>query len=383
MEIPQISLLAQVLVLSLLLNLFFILSIPRPQTHISSTQTQTLHRKLRSATLRRHKAPRGNRNPPPQATVRVHLDPLPPLPPLPFIDQDGRISRTPLNPPKDLSPTQRTQTLLNIRTSRRRIFIDIGANDGGSTSFFLDPDNKLILSTDISDISSQGGRKDSFIRGLGAKGDWEVVVVEPNFYYTPLLLELREKALKSNLARVFTVHNGTAVSSRGGNITFIYDNNVTHADAGATTMAESYSAVGPHFTLPAVTLYELFRLHKIRKSDFVVLKVDVEGAEYDLLKSAVLDRLQGRVDLLAVEWHENNTWVFGRDRYTQITYITCHNRILYNRILTSLPLLPSSPYDCMTCRLNREVSSKYQRRHECLEWMLEDAGTGMQWLSWI
>jgi hypothetical protein len=87
MEIPKIPLRVVVLVLSVLLNLFFILSTLESQTHIRIF-TQILHR-----------------NPPPQATVKV-LSPLRPLPPLPFIDQDGRISNSPLSTGKRTDNSQ-------------------------------------------------------------------------------------------------------------------------------------------------------------------------------------------------------------------------------------------------------------------------------------
>ncbi|KAJ1390435.1 hypothetical protein B484DRAFT_484594 [Ochromonadaceae sp. CCMP2298] len=317
LQLPKLSPLVQAL--SLLLNLYFILRlIPAHPRHNLITERERVPSSLRKERI--------------SLTIKV---------PVPLSLSDGRASYTPLNAPKDLSPAQRLQTLLDIRTAGRRIFIDVGSNDGGSTAFFLDPENRLNISRSES-IAAQGGRRQSFIRGLGSSGDWEIIAVEPNFYYTPVLQELRDKAQRAHLARSFTLYNGTAVTAKPGNVTFIYDNNVSHADAGATTMPDSFCAIGPRVVLPAVTLLQLFRRHSIRPADFVVLKVDVEGAEYDLLRSVVLDRLSSRIDLLAVEWHENNTWVFGRDN---------------------------------------GVSQKYQRRHECLDWMLEDAS--MQQLSWI
>lgn len=71
----------------------------------------------------------------------------------------------------------------------------------------------------------------------------------------------------------------------------------THADFGERSdhMSETYDEV------PAVSLAELFERHAIERCD--LLKIDVEGAEYDILYSAPRELL-GRVERIHGEYHD-------------------------------------------------------------------------------
>lgn len=44
-------------------------------------------------------------------------------------------------------------------------------------------------------------------------------------------------------------------------------------------------------------------------SDYVVVKMDVEGAEYDILLQAIAAGIPALWDELYVEFHEDNNWV--------------------------------------------------------------------------
>jgi len=63
----------------------------------------------------------------------------------------------------------------------------------------------------------------------------------------------------------------------------------------------SASAHAPDsLSVPSVTLRDIFEEHRIRRCDF--LKIDCEGAEYDILYSSSPDVLE-RVDQIAMEVH--------------------------------------------------------------------------------
>lgn len=210
----------------------------------------------------------------------------------------------------------------------RKIFIDLGANDGSSTSYFLDPVDGI----NSGNIAIQGGDKDSFLRGLGASKDWEVVVFEANTNFTRQLHAQQAKYMNSHSVKNFTVYGGTAISKASGSITFIIDNPFS-GSAGATTMPESTSAVGPHYTIPAVGIVDLFHNLKIHHSDFVIVKMDIEGYEFELVRHILTHGVHTRIDVLAVEYHDENYWVFGK---------------------------------------TDEIRIKYQAYHKCLDWMMED-----------
>jgi FkbM family methyltransferase len=218
----------------------------------------------------------------------------------------------------------------------RKIFIDLGANDGSSTTFFLDKSTNGNLG-----IAVQGGDDNSFLKGLGSSKDWEVVVFEANSQHTARLEQLRKSSIESNSVKNFTLYGGTAISKESGTVTFIWDGQ-NSGSAGATTVPESKSAVGPHFTIPSVGIIDLFHTLKIHHSDFVIVKMDIEGYEFELMRHIISHGIHTRIDVIAVEYHDTNPWVLGGVDATK---------------------------------------KKYETQHKCLDWMMEDLHN-MKVLGW-
>lgn len=218
---------------------------------------------------------------------------------------------------------------VKVPAGTRKIFIDLGANDGSSTSYFLE------RSFAGDNVETQGGDSNSFLHGLGSTGDWDIVIFEANTNYTKELNQIRDNALSKGWAHNITIFGGTAIATHSGNITFILDTPVSGL-AGSTTMAESASATGPHYTIPSVSILDLFSDMRIRVDDYVIVKMDIEGAEFDLLRHMIVHGMHRRIDVLAVEYHENNRMVLGRDR---------------------------------------GVREKYQSIHRCLDWVMEEIKT--------
>lgn len=227
---------------------------------------------------------------------------------------------------------------LQVTPGARKIFIDLGANDGRSTSYFLDTP---VTGANGGNIATQGGEEDSFLRGLGSSRDWEVVVVEANINFTTHLRALQARAVTSSSVKDFRVYCGTAIAKTSGTITFIIDN-PRKGSTGATTMSESLSAVGPNFTIPAIGIADLFYSLKVHQNDFVVVKMDIEGYEFELMRHMLTHGIHRRIDVLAVEYHDTNNWVFGR---------------------------------------KPELRQKYQTYHKCIDWMLEGVNS-MKVVKW-
>jgi FkbM family methyltransferase len=224
---------------------------------------------------------------------------------------------------------------IHIPPGARKVFIDLGANDGSSTTFFLKKE------AGADNIAIQGGEKDSFLHGLGASGDWEVIVMEANTNFSAPLNNIRAKALANKQVKDFTVYAGTAIAKTSGDVSFIIDNPFS-GSAGATLMKDSTSAVGPKFRIPAIGIADLFQKHSIQHSDFVILKMDIEGYEFELLRHVLTHGVHSRIDVLAVEFHDVNYWVFGK---------------------------------------TDEIRVKYQALHSCLDWMAEDIH-GLKMVKW-
>lgn len=224
-----------------------------------------------------------------------------------------------------------------LQPGARKIFIDIGANDGASTNFFVNPSK----ADGNEGIASQGGGQGSIMQGMGSSGDWEIVMIEANQNFSSRLEYIKNDIMGRNLAKEITIYAGTAIAKTTGPITFIIDNPKS-GETGATTMLESTSAVGPHFTIPGMGIVDLFHTMRIHHSDYVVLKMDVEGAEFELMRHIITHGLQTRIDILAVEYHDANYWVFGK---------------------------------------TDAIRLKYKKLHECLDWMVEEIH-GMKMMDW-
>ncbi len=195
---------------------------------------------------------------------------------------------------------------------RRQIFIDMGANDGSSVNYFMQTEG-----VDMNVPWTQGGAKDGKLKGRGAHGQWDLYVVEANPYFTPVLMTQREKYLtdKKHVAS-YNVFGSTAITTENGNVTFKLDvHNKGNGNFGSTLMTDSRSVLGPKsksVTVAGVDIVDFLRdVVKITPEDYVVLKIDIEGKEYDVLKRLVTSGTVAMIDDLAVEYHHNNYGVFG------------------------------------------------------------------------
>eukprot|EP01031_Cornospumella_fuschlensis_P028732 gene28732-34684_t len=139
---------------------------------------------------------------------------------------------------------------------------------------------------------------------------WHIVAVEGNFQHDAMLFHLRQSILKHPNVSSFSLYNATAVSDRDGTIDLIWDG-LHNGSAGSTTMQESFSAIGQRHTIPAIDIVSLFHRERIHPDDYVVVKMDIEGAEYNVVRRVLTSHLRRLIDKMAVEWHHNAFYVFG------------------------------------------------------------------------
>lgn len=105
---------------------------------------------------------------------------------------------------------------------------------------------------------------------------------------------------------------------------------------GSSLMNNSFSVMTHNNSITVKQVDVRHLLHGIlhlREDDYVVLKVDIEGAEFDLLRRIISRGLLHLIDVLAVEWHDENGLVFG-----------------YNSALVD----------------------HYRIQHRCINWIVED-----------
>ena len=103
-------------------------------------------------------------------------------------------------------------------------------------------------------------------------------------------------------------------------MTFHLDNNET-GSFGATLMKDSFSATNNSITVKTISLNTLFhRILHVRENDYVILKVDIEGAEFEVMRNLLSHSMLHLVDILAVEWHDESHWVFGQNKTKSLLY---------------------------------------------------------------
>ena len=224
----------------------------------------------------------------------------------------------------------------------RKIFIDFGANDGKSVEVFLvgdlaDKRNQALTSFNKNNYSLRAFAIDDTGKPFKST-EWDLHVFEANPRYTIQLLEqqvmltngihagfvnnrtmektqalLSKLHVESNTSAVksYNLHGGTAITDHDGEVTFYLDNNKSGAE-GSTTMIDSKSAVGRRITINATDIVTFFRTTlQARMEDYIVVKLDIEGAEYGLLRRMIDQCLLPLIDRIGVEWHHYNGWVFG------------------------------------------------------------------------
>lgn len=181
----------------------------------------------------------------------------------------------------------------------RNIYIDLGTNDGASISSFINQLQSQGVATDGS--SAVKGGWAALINTSRTLDTWDVIAIEANEEQTPRVRRIQTKLLAEQKVRSMVFYNGTAIGCKDGTVEFIWDS-PTIGQAGSTIMSESKSAVGKVVSVPMLDIVTLFRKEHIHVNDFVVVKMDIEGAEYDLVRRILLTNIWKFIDKLAVEW---------------------------------------------------------------------------------
>jgi FkbM family methyltransferase len=176
------------------------------------------------------------------------------------------------------------------RTAAKCIFIDLGAADGNT---FLDF------------INNKYGPTSNCPSG----GQWEAFLVEanPQFDQPLKLLEQQYPGQVHSFA-------STAAFTCQGQTSFFIDTDPTHNHWGSSMSGSSPDVVASgkqKVTVPTTNVIQLIA-ENVLPADWVMLKVDVEGAEYDLIPCLAEFKDAGLIDRMYLEEH----WWFKVDTQT-------------------------------------------------------------------
>jgi FkbM family methyltransferase len=181
------------------------------------------------------------------------------------------------------------------------VFFDLGANRGDSFSAFVGFGDK-----------AQGGDALDGLAWTGPK-EWDVILVEANPFFDATLQKLVRRFLEEPVRRgvKFNIRllNSSAVWTKDGHLQFFLDTVNTvktgHYDYAGSSVLESHPDVVRSgkvaVTIPCYDLATM--LGQYQETDYVVVKMDVEGAEYEILRHLMLRGKMPLIDMLLAELH--------------------------------------------------------------------------------
>ena len=180
-------------------------------------------------------------------------------------------------------------------TATRNVYIDLGANNGDSVTMFL---NRF-----VANVSYSGDEKNikSLKGSTSAVQNWELYVFEAHPKYSDGLKKQRESLLNNRLVSSFYLYTDTAISVMDGSTYFILDPEGWHE--GSTLMSESQSAKGEVVKVKCIDIVTLFKdIGRFSTNDTVFVKMDIEGAEFPVVKRLLQYGLLDHITRIAIEW---------------------------------------------------------------------------------
>ena len=154
----------------------------------------------------------------------------------------------------------------------RKIFIDGGANKGQSTKSFIERYSEF----NFDDTWSSE--------------DWEIYMIEPQTGCSELINETKSKYDKHNIDFLLN-----AIWINNDDIQISSNAKCTESASVVYKKWKNQSVKGLHLSEWIRTNFD--------KDDYIILKMDVEGAEYEVLEKMIDEDTINYVDKLYVEFH--------------------------------------------------------------------------------
>ncbi len=180
----------------------------------------------------------------------------------------------------------------HIKTSRRNIFFDLGANNGDSIYNFFNLNSK-----------AHGGSFKGQIPEEKINEKWIVYAIEGNSAFDIELNRMKNKI--TSMGHQVILMNGTVGWTYDGEITFYLDKANRQPNQLGSSVKENHVEVvlsnKQKEVHPCVDIARL--LKQYNENDFVVLKMDIEGSEYDLLLHFIKENVLSLIDYIGIEYH--------------------------------------------------------------------------------
>jgi FkbM family methyltransferase len=174
---------------------------------------------------------------------------------------------------------------------KRWVYIDLGANNGDSLYSFFTVQSKYPSLLSQADIHNN---------------TWIVHAFEANPRFNAQLDKMK-KEVENGGRRHINLYKGTAAWIYNGHITFyvetMNEKNSYWASSIKSDMVEEKEKA--NVTVPCVDIADL--LSQYSDEDMIVMKVDIEGAEFELLTHLIARNALRIVDIIGVEYHHHGS----------------------------------------------------------------------------
>jgi FkbM family methyltransferase len=170
----------------------------------------------------------------------------------------------------------------------RHAFFDLGTNNGDSVMYFIKTDGK-----------PEGLRN----YGLMSRKLWDVYMVEANPFFNKSLEKTKEEC--EALGHTVHLYKQTAAWTRNEQLVFYLDTvNPSVNYWGSSIYRGGNDVIKSNFTkvrVHAIDVAQLLKRYSVE--DEIVVKIDIEGAEFRLLEHFMAQDVLKLVDIIAIEFH--------------------------------------------------------------------------------
>ena len=139
---------------------------------------------------------------------------------------------------------------------------------------------------------------DLFPPGLISSNKWIIHAYEANPFFDERLAKLKAKVPKQH---TLYMNNGTAAWIYDGEIEFYLDKKVENDFWASSVKKEHKDAVNNKIKVPCHHIARI--LSQYNEKDVIIMKVDIEGAEYDLFLDFMKHNVMKLIDYFAIEYH--------------------------------------------------------------------------------
>jgi FkbM family methyltransferase len=179
----------------------------------------------------------------------------------------------------------------------KNVFIDLGTNKGNSIYDFFG----LLEKSQSSNLNGQNlfenEGEDSFILKT-----WDIYAFEANEFYSDQLNEM--KNMIESLGHNVYLYDKTAACTFNGFIDFYLDKKSKYFNYKSLEKNHR-DFIKSNFKKSKVKCVDIAEiLKKYQLSDIIIIKMDIEGFEYDLLQDFIVKDVSKIIDFMVVEFHD-------------------------------------------------------------------------------